>query len=84
MKTCLIFKPEYLQDAENLFSNTGIQITVQGHKHLGSPLGTRAFVEEFVWSKVAGWVNEIEKLSEIATFLPQAVYAVFTHGLTSR
>ena len=83
-KTCLIVKPEHLQDAENLFSNTGIKITVQGHKHLGSPLGTRAFVEEFVRSKVDGWVTEIEKLSEIATFQPQAAYAAFTHGLTSR
>ena len=83
-KTCLIVKPEHLQDAENLFSNTGIKITVQGHKHLGSPLGTRAFVEEFVRSKVDGWVPEIEKLSEIATFQPQAAYAAFTHGLTSR
>ena len=83
-KTCLIVKPEHLQAAENLFSNTGIKITVQGHKHLGSPNGTRAFVEEFVRSKVDGWVTEIEKLSEIAAFQPQAAYAAFTHGLTSR
>ena len=74
MKTCLI--------VENLFSSTGIKITVQGHKHLGSPLKTRAFIEEFVQSKVAGWVTEIEKFSEITTF--QLAYAVFTRGLTSR
>ena len=79
----MIVKPEHLQDAENLFSNTGIKITVQGHKHLGSPLGTRAFVEEFVRSKVDGWVTEIEKLSESATFQPQVAYAAFTHGLKS-
>ena len=29
-------------------------------------------------------MTEIEKLSEIATFQPQATYAPFTHGLTSR
>ena len=83
-KTFLIVKPEHLQDAENLFSNTGITITVQGHKHLGSPLRTRAFIEEFFRSKVDGWVTKIEKLSEIATFQPQAAYAAFTHSLTIR
>ena len=29
-------------------------------------------------------MTEIEKLYEIATFHPQAAYAAFTHGLTSR
>jgi len=29
-------------------------------------------------------VTEIEKLSQIAAFQPQAAYAAFTHGLTSR
>ena len=38
----------------------------------------------FVQSKVDGRVTEIEKLSEITTFLPQAAYAAFTHDLTSR
>ena len=84
VKTWLIVKPEHLPLAENLFSGTGIQITIQGQKHLGAALGTRTFIEEFVRSKVASWVTEIENLSEIAKFQPQAAYAAFTHGLTSR
>ena len=77
-------KLEHLQDPENLFSNTDIKITVQGHKYLGSSLRTRAFIEEFVWSEVDGWVTEIEKLTEVATFQTQVAYAAFIHGFTSR
>ena len=53
--------------------------TSQGQRHLGSALGTKAFVEEYVIEKVTGWVKEIEKLSTIVRLQPQAVHTVFTH-----
>lgn len=42
---------------------------------IGAALGTKAFEEEPVQSRVASWVAEIQSLSEIAKFQPQAAYA---------
>ena len=65
--------------------NTGVNITtIQGHRYLGASLGSKSFIEDFIWDKISCWVSEIRRLSEIAKFQPQAAYAVFTHALTSR
>ena len=40
-------------------------------------------MEDFVQEKVADWVKDVENLSVIAEFQPQAAYAVFTHSLVS-
>ena len=37
--------------------------------------------DDFVENKVKKWIKEIEKLSEIALFQPQAAYLAFTTGL---
>ena len=42
------------------------------------------FVEEYVHSKVASWIQEVECLSLVALSHPHAAYAAFTHGLCSR
>ena len=83
-KTCLIVKSEHLRNAEAQFQGTGMQITTQGQRHLGAPLGSKSFVEKFVHAKVSVWVSEIKSLSEIASSQPQAAYAALTHGLMSR
>ena len=41
-------------------------------------------MEEYVGSKVAGWVQEVERLSLVALSHPHAAYAAFTHGLSSQ
>ena len=71
-KTWLIVKPEHLQNVETQFQGTGVQITTQGQWHLGAPLGSRSFIEEFVRAKVSVWVSELKPLSEIASSQPQA------------
>ena len=83
-KTWLVVKPEHLKAAESHFQGTGVMITARGQRHLGSAVGVKTFVEEFVVEKVMGWVKEVEKLSTIARFQPQAAHVVFTHGLTHR
>ena len=80
-KTWLVVKPEHLKAAKSHFQSTGVMITARGQRHLGSVLGFKTFVEEYVMKKVMGWVKEVEKLSTIARFQPQAAHAVFTHGL---
>ena len=61
-----------------------MQITTQGQRYLGAPLGLKSFVEEFVHAKLSVWVLEIKFLSEIASSQPQAAYATLTHGIISR
>ena len=52
-KICwLIVKPEREQAARELFRDTAIDVTVEGHKHLGVALGSRAFFEEYVGEEV--------------------------------
>ena len=83
-KTFLIVKPEFLSQAESLFVNTNITVTVQGQRHLGAALGSRAFAEEYVSRKVTDWIDEISQLSEIAQTRPHSAYCAFTHGLIGR
>ena len=83
-KSWLVVKPQHLQTAKDLFWETGVNITVEGHRHLGAPIGSRDFVEDFVREKVHKWKAEIEKLSNISRSKPQAAYAVFTHGIQHR
>ena len=83
-KTWLVVKPEHLPTAEEHFRGSGVNITIQGHRYLGAPLGSKSFVEDFIRDKISCWGSEIRRLSKIAKFQPQAAYAVFTHALTSR
>ena len=83
-KPFLIVKPEYLSQAESLFANTNITVTVQGQRHLGAALGSWAFAEEYVSRKVTDWIDEISQLSEIAQTRPHSAYCAFTHGLIGR
>ena len=68
-KTCLIVKPEHLRNAEVQFQGTGVQITTQGQRHLGVPLSSKSFVEEFVHAKVNLWVSKIASPVGLRPFL---------------
>ena len=83
-KSWLIVKENCVDHASALFQNTGINITVDGKRHLGAALGSRQFVEEYVQNKVDGWVKEIDRLSSFAVSHPHAAYAAFTHGLSNK
>ena len=55
LKTWLIVKPAYLSDAQWLFEGTGVQVTVEGRRHLGGVFGSRLFTEQYVSEKVDSW-----------------------------
>ena len=68
-----------------MFRDTAINVTTEGHKHLGAALGSRSFLEEYVGEKVLDkWVNEVTKLADFSISQPQANYAAFTFGLRHR
>ena len=35
------------QAAREVFRDTAINVTIEGHKHLGAALGSRSFLEEY-------------------------------------
>ena len=84
LKTWLIVKPTYISDAQRLFEGTGVQVTVEGKRHLGAALGSRLFTEQYVSEKVDSWSRCVAKLSDIAKVHPHAAYSAFTHGLCNK
>jgi len=83
-KCWIIVKPEKEDIVKEMFKDTPINVTVEGHKHLGAALGSRSFLEEYISEKVDSWVSEITKLAEFALSQPQACYAAYTFGLKHR
>ena len=83
-KCWLIIKPEREQVASEVFGDTAINVTTEGHKHLGEALGSRSFLEEYVGENVAEWVNEVTKFADFAISQPQACYATFIFGMRHR
>ena len=67
-----------------MFAETGINITNEGRKHLGTALRSRSYLEQYVGGKVEDWVGEVTRLAEFARSQPQASYAAFTFGLRRR
>ena len=67
-KTWLVVKERHLEEAKQLFQDTGVKISHEGKRHLGSAIGTRSFVENYVEEKVSTWKEELEHLSDIAMF----------------
>ena len=70
-----------MEEATTLFEGTGVAISVEGRRHLGTAIGTPAFIQSYAQKKMAGWVKEVEYLSSFAISQPHAAYAAFTHGL---
>ena len=66
------------------FKDTAINVTTEGHKHLGAVVVSTAFLKEYVTNKVTSWTEEMAKLAEFALSQPQACYAAFTSGLKHR
>lgn len=80
-KSCLIVKPGKEDQAKRVFNDSPIQITAEGHEHLGAVIGTETFKTHYLQKKVEEWKSEITRLSEIAKTEPHAAFTAFTHGL---
>ena len=84
-KSILIVKGmENLPKARSVFKDTGVQVTIEGDRHLGAVLGSESFKHDFVKRKITSWVKDIEELSVVAKEEPQIAYSAFTKGLSSR
>ena len=83
-KTILIVKPEFEQQAKEIFKNTNVKITTAGERHMGAVIGSHEFRETYVTNKVTKWVEDVEELSQLAKDEPQAVYSCFTKAISHR
>ena len=78
-KTWLITKDSLLVKAKEIFHDTQVNITSQGRPHLGAPLGSQEFVDQFITEKVNQWKEELKLLVDVAKTQPHAAFAAFTH-----
>ena len=53
----------------------------EGRPHLGVPIGSSAYIDQFVAQKVQQWSKEVRLLSEICSTQP---HAALTHGFSSK
>ena len=67
-----------------MFQDTSIVITDQGYQYLGSAIGQRSFVDQFVKECVESRREEILQLAIFAESQPHAAYAVLTHGFIEK
>ena len=54
-KSWLITKDKMLDKATSEFKNTGLNITKDGRKHLGSIIGTASYKDQFISEKINTW-----------------------------
>ena len=95
LRTTLRLLPQRLQDpspcqargcqtAKEAFRDTDIQTSTEGGRYLGGAIGSVPFLTGYFKQKVEEWTEEVKTLSEYAKTQPHAVYAAFTHGLSSK
>ena len=86
-KTYLIVKnEELLERAKTLFGSTAedVNITVDGHRHIGAVIGSNDFKEEYVNEKIDRWIEDVHQLAEFAKEEPQSALSAFNIGLSQR
>ena len=55
-KSWLILKNESdIDTAKEIFTNTAIQLTTSGKRHLGAAIGNQLFKDEYVGGKITEW-----------------------------
>ena len=83
-KTWLIVHDSHVKEAETVFANTRVQISTEGRRELGAPIGNRAFVESYVTRRVERWKVELDRLCDVARSQPHAAYSAFCLGLRGK
>ena len=63
-----------------MLNGSGINITIEGKRHLGAAIGSQDFRVKYANAKVEEWCKELKSLSEFAKSEPQAAHAAFCFG----
>ena len=64
-----------------MFTDTNINITTDGRKHLGAVVGSDTYKVQYIEDLVDDWNTQLKLLSTIAETHPQASYLALVSGL---
>ena len=76
-KSYLIVKEQCKEKAIKLFENSRIKITTEGHRHLGSVIGSRQFSENYIGLLVSRWCEEITELLLIPKTATSSIRCIY-------
>ena len=76
-KSWLIVKPDLLESAKEIFKDSGVNITTNGHKYLGGFIGAAEGTVDYMDSLVKDWMSQLDVLISFAKTEPQAAYTGF-------
>ena len=79
-KFWLIVKPQLVKEAEKLFENTKINITVTAKRHIGAVIGSQECRDGYEINKSYQIANEVNNLYQIVKLEPQDAYNCFVSG----
>ena len=68
----IIVKKEKLEEARALFRNSGVKVTTDANRYLGSALGSEASVQDMLRREVRKCSGTMKKLSDMANIQPHA------------
>ena len=77
-------KKNCLKDAKTIFTDTKINITTDGRKHLGAVVGSDTYKVQYVEDLADDWNAQLKLLSTIAETRPQTAYLAFVSGFRSK
>ena len=83
-KSWLILKPEFADLTSSVIDDVKLNYNTDGHKYLGSAIGSEDFITKFIKEKVSEWITQLEVLTSIAQTQPHAAYSAFIHGLLNK
>ena len=63
-KSILLVKPEFEADVVCMFEGSGVQIHIDGVRYLGSVLGSREYVAQYLERSFQTWSDQLQNLSE--------------------
>ena len=69
-----------LEQAQQFFSDTDVNITSEGRSYLGGFIGNDVSKSKHINIKLEQWIKQIENLSIVARYEPQAAYSAFVAG----
>ena len=58
-KPYLIVKVQYKDKAKEIFEDTNIKISTEGHRHHGLVIGSKQFSENYISSLISQWCEKI-------------------------
>ena len=67
-------------EKQELFSNSWVNITTDGKRHLGAVIRNAEYHDEYVKDLVKDWDNQVAISSTIAKTQPQAAFSAFVSG----